>query len=70
MVACEVHDETVVSDWQFNTTAGAFVTVKVALHVTGGWQELVTVNVTVLPPHMLMEHLCCCCSVKNRNRHS
>jgi hypothetical protein len=32
------------------TTAGAAVTVKVAEHVTGLAQELVTVNVTVFVP--------------------
>jgi len=34
-----------------NVTAGAEVTVKVAVQITGAWQELVTVNVTIeLPP--------------------
>ena len=37
---------------QLRTTIGAAVTVKVAEHVFGASQELVTVNVTVrVPPH-------------------
>ena len=35
---------------QVNTTAGAVVTVKEALHVLVGSHELVTVNVTVFVP--------------------
>ena len=47
-----LHCPTVVFKAQLSVTAGAEVTVKVALHVTGGWHELVTVHVTVLlPPH-------------------
>jgi hypothetical protein len=38
-------------DGHVNTTAGAAVTVKVALQLTGDSQELVTVNVAVaIPP--------------------
>ena len=54
MVACELHDCTVVSLWQFNTSAGAAVTVNDALHVAVPHpKEEVVVNVTVfVPPHL------------------
>ena len=39
---------------QVNVTGGAFATVNEAVQVTGPWQVLVTVQVTVvLPPHLL-----------------
>ena len=52
IVACELHDCTVVSTWQFNTNAGAAVTVNDELAVTFPSQLLVAVHVTVTePPH-------------------
>lgn len=49
--ACVWHGASIVLVGQFKLTTGAAVTVKVRVQVTGGWQSLVTVKVTVeVPP--------------------
>ena len=54
MAACVWQAASVVLIGQVRSTAGAAVTANVRVQVTGAWQALVTVNVTVeLPPQAL-----------------